>query len=117
MLRAAAEHKQTITLGGNFSKRRMAGPIEPADVTINTAAMRRVLSYEPRDLTISVETGMPWCELTQAVAANRQMIPLDPPFADRATVANKLQALGIDPSTAQHRVAAMSDQERRRRDL
>ncbi len=31
--------------------------------------------------------------------------------ADRATLANKLQALGLDPSTAQHRVAAMSDEE------
>jgi glycolate oxidase FAD binding subunit len=42
--------------------------------------MTRVLQYEPRDLTISVEAGMPWAELTALLAGNRQMIPLDPPF-------------------------------------
>ena len=31
---AAAANKHTITLGGHFSKNRMAGPIAPADVTI-----------------------------------------------------------------------------------
>jgi FAD/FMN-containing dehydrogenase len=64
----------------------MAGPIEPADAAITTTALRRVIEYEPRDLTISVEAGLPWSELTRILAANRQMIPLDPPFRDRATV-------------------------------
>lgn len=32
-------------------------------------------------------------------------------FLSRSDVANKLQSLGIDPSTANDRVAAMSDQE------
>ena len=41
---------------------------------------------EPNDLTISVEAGILWSELTDLLAANRQMIPLDPPFADTATV-------------------------------
>ena len=40
----------------------------------------------PHDLTISVEAGLPWSELTHVLAENRQMVPLDPPFADTATV-------------------------------
>ncbi len=36
----------------------MAGPMAPSDVTISTAALNRVLEYEPRDLTISVEAGI-----------------------------------------------------------
>jgi glycolate oxidase FAD binding subunit len=64
----------------------MAGPTEPADVAISTSALHRVLEYEPHDLTISVEAGLPWRELTSLLAANRQMVPLDPPFADDATV-------------------------------
>jgi glycolate oxidase FAD binding subunit len=85
-LRQAAESKQTITLGGVFSKRLMAGPVTPADITISTAAMNRVLAYEPRDLTISVEAGICYADLTRLLAGNRQMIPLDPAFSETATV-------------------------------
>jgi glycolate oxidase FAD binding subunit len=77
---------QSIRLGGAFTKDRMAGPIAGADTSISTARMRRVLQYEPRDLTISVEAGLPFSELTRILAANRQMVPLDPPFGANATV-------------------------------
>ena len=53
---------------------------------VSTSCMRRVLQYEPRDLTISVEAGLPFAELSALLEQNRQMIPLDPPYFDRATV-------------------------------
>jgi glycolate oxidase FAD binding subunit len=83
---AAASKRQTITVAGRFSKRRMAGPIAPSDVVISTTGLNRTLDYEPKDLTISVEAGMPWSELAGLLASNRQMVPLDPPFAAEATV-------------------------------
>jgi glycolate oxidase FAD binding subunit len=52
--------------------------------------MKRVLQYEPRDLTISVEAGMPFAELNALLARNNQMIPLDGPYADEATVGGML---------------------------
>jgi len=70
----------------------MGGPIEPADVGISTAALKRVLHYEPRDLTISVESGIRYADLNSLLARNRQMIPLDPPFSDSATVGGILAA-------------------------
>jgi glycolate oxidase FAD binding subunit len=91
-LSAAAAKKQTITLGGRFSKNRMAGPIERSDVTISTAKLARVLSYEPKDLTVSVEAGLPWAELTRLLAENRQMVPLDPPFSSGGTVGGVVSA-------------------------
>ena len=83
-LRDAAGGGQFIALAGNSTKRRMAGPIEPADVAITTMSLRRVVQYEPRDLTISVDAGLGWHELEDLLAENRQMIPLDPPFAGSA---------------------------------
>jgi glycolate oxidase FAD binding subunit len=91
-LGTAAAGKQTITLGGRFSKNKMAGPIERSDVTITTTGLERVLSYEPKDLTISVEAGMRWAELSRLLAENRQMVPLDPPFAGAATVGGVVSA-------------------------
>jgi len=82
----AARHERTIALSGNGTKSRMAGPVGRPDECISTARLNRVLEYEPRDLTISVGAGLPWRELERVLAANRQMVPLDPPFADGATV-------------------------------
>ena len=64
----------------------MAGPVEASAVSITTSALTRVRSYEPHDLTISVEAGLRFSELTRLLAENGQMIPLDPPFADEATI-------------------------------
>ena len=91
-LLSAAAGKQSITITGAASKHLMAGPVVPADVTISTTAMCRVLQYEPRDLTISVEAGMRYRELQSLLAQNRQMVPLDPPFSDTATIGGILSA-------------------------
>ncbi|HEV2690124.1 MAG TPA: FAD-binding oxidoreductase [Bryobacteraceae bacterium] len=77
---------QSITLCGNSSKIGMGGTIAASDLTISTAKLNRVLQYEPRDLTISVEAGITYGELSRILAEHRQMIPLDPPFSDRATI-------------------------------
>ena len=84
-LRDAAAAGRTIALAGNSTKRRMAGPVEPADVALTTLSLREVLQYEPRDLTISVGAGLGWREFTRLLAENRQMVPLDPPL-DRKSV-------------------------------
>src|SRR5215472_4594133 len=81
-LHSVATDHRTIRLGGNFSKDRLAGAGEPADVTVSTTEMRRLLKYDPRDLTISVEAGMQWAELENILAENRQMLPLDPGWTD-----------------------------------
>lgn len=91
-LRCAATAGGTIALGGAFSKIAMAGPAAVADTTISTASLNRILKYEPRDLTISVEAGITFDDLSRALAANRQMIPLDPPFSRHATVGGILAA-------------------------
>jgi glycolate oxidase FAD binding subunit len=90
VLAAAAARNRTIALAGASSKHWMAGPVEPADVSLSTAAMTRVLQYEPRDLTISVEAGIRYADLDRLVAQNRQMIPLDPPFSENATIGGVL---------------------------
>jgi len=79
-LRGLAEAHRTIRLGGNFTKDRLGGPIVESDETISTSALCRLLKYEPRDLTVSVEAGMPWTELERTLAEGGQMLPLDPGF-------------------------------------
>ena len=75
-----------VTVLGNATKDRMGGPIALSDETISTHALNKVLEYNPRDLTVSVGAGISYCELAGILAEHRQMIPLDPPFSERATV-------------------------------
>lgn len=98
-LKEFAADGRTIEAGGAFTKRAMGGPAPnpPAAVTLSTAAMTRVLEYEPNDLTISVEAGMKWKDLQTLLAANRQMVPMDPPFYDDATVGGVLAANTAGP--------------------
>jgi glycolate oxidase FAD binding subunit len=77
---------RSIRLCGNSTKDRMGGPIAASEVTISTAKLNRVLQYEPKDLTISVEAGISYRELSRVLAEHGQMVPLDPAFSERATV-------------------------------
>jgi len=75
----------------------MGGPIFPSDISIATTGLTRLLSYEPKDLTVSVEAGMPYADLSRILAENNQMVPLDPPFADQATVGGVISTNSSGP--------------------
>lgn len=90
--------RTVIALGGASTKRRMAGQLTAVPgAAISTSCLRRVLKYEPRDLTISVEAGLPFAELSTVLAEHRQMVPLDPRYFDRATVGGVVAANTTGP--------------------
>jgi glycolate oxidase FAD binding subunit len=93
-LRTAHGAGRSILIEGAGSKRMMGGPSDAADtaVRITTAGLARVLEYDPRDLTVSVEAGLPWKQFSALLAERNQMVPLDPPFADQATVGGAVAA-------------------------
>jgi len=91
-LREAASGGKRILLGGGFTKDAMGGAVEDAQTRISTAGLKRVLAYEPNDLTVSVEAGLPYAELTAMLERERQMIPLDPPLGEVSTVGGVVAA-------------------------
>jgi glycolate oxidase FAD binding subunit len=111
---AAAQARTIVSLGGAFSKQRMArNSGATPGVTISTAGLRRVLQYEPRDLTVSVEAGLPFAEFSRMLAEDGQMVPLDPPCFDRATVGGVVASNSSGPrrrlyGTARDMVIGMS---------
>jgi glycolate oxidase FAD binding subunit len=54
--------------------------------------MHELLEYEPADLTCRVQAGMRLADLQQALGAQGQRLPLDPPHPERATVGGTLAA-------------------------
>ena len=97
VLRGAAERKQIIELGGHFTKRDMGGKIAPPDIVASTRGLKRVLIYEPNDLTISVEAGLPYSELRGTLESRGQFLPLDPPFDGNATIGGVIAANNSGP--------------------
>src|SRR5580658_4610593 len=91
----AAAHHRRVTVCGNSTKDRMGGPISPSDVTISTRALNKVFEYNPRDLTVSVGAGITYCELSGILAEHRQMIPLDPPFSEGASISERATIGGV----------------------
>lgn len=79
-------------MGGGFTKDAMGGTVDNAETRISTAGLKRVLAYEPKDLTVSVEAGLPWAELSALLAREGQMIPLDPPLDEVSTVGGVMAA-------------------------
>lgn len=100
MAHQLAEHaarRQTISLIGKNSKRQMGGPVPESAVTISTTALSRVLQYEPGDLTISVQAGVPFSELRSLLSRHGQMLALDPPFSEESTIGGIVASNGSGP--------------------
>jgi glycolate oxidase FAD binding subunit len=97
LLRQYASNHETITIRGNGTKQAMAGPLLESRHEISTARLKRVLSYEPRDLTVSVEAGCPFSEIQALLAKDGQMIALDPPFAAESTIGGIVAANANGP--------------------
>jgi glycolate oxidase FAD binding subunit len=92
LLAAAGSAKEPIELFGANTKRLMGGSVAKEGVRISTGHMQRIVQYEPKDLTIGVEAGMPFADLTRELARNGQMIPLEGPYSDEGTVGGVVAA-------------------------
>ena len=91
---AAAEKLAVISTAAR-TKLGIGMPPARYDLAIDMTRLDRVISYDPGDLTLSVEPGIPLSRLAEVLAEHNQFLPLDVPFYDRATVGGTL-ASGVD---------------------
>lgn len=83
----------TVVAWGGGTHQQIGNLIAAPDVIVSTQRLNRVLKYEPKDLTISVEAGMPIATLQRLLAAQGQMLPFEVDQPERATIGG-LVALG-----------------------
>lgn len=88
----AGRANRSVEVFGANSKHLMGGPRAPASVQISTTHLNRIIQYEPRDLTVSVQAGMRFADLSRELARHGQMIPLDGPWSSEATVGGMIAA-------------------------
>jgi glycolate oxidase FAD binding subunit len=93
---AAAEKLAVIPVGGR-TKLGMGAPPGRYHVAMDLTRLDRVLAYDPGDLTLGVEAGIRFAELDKVLAAQRQFVPLAPPFIERATIGGILATNSSTP--------------------
>ena len=86
LVRLSVAEKLAVIPCGSRTKLQIGMPPARYDLAIELTRMNRVLAYEPDDLTLGVEAGIPLLELQRALAERNQFLPLAAPFFNRATM-------------------------------
>jgi len=85
IVKFAVAEKLAIVPCGARSKLAMGGPPSRYDIAVDMARLDHIVAYDPSDLTLSVEPGIPLQRLAGVLAGHRQFLPLAVPFLSRAT--------------------------------
>ena len=97
MLGAANEEGlATVPVGGG-TQRSLGNPPRGYDLALDMRGLDRLIQYEPADLTVTVEAGMPVGKLGRILAAEGQFLPLEAPRPWAATVGGVLAAAAFGP--------------------
>jgi glycolate oxidase FAD binding subunit len=101
-LRRASEARQSIVIRGADTKSGWGRPASRVDAILDMRRMNRILAHEHGDMTATVEAGASLREVNAALAIHGQTLPLDPPFADRATIGGLLATNDSGPLRHRH---------------
>jgi glycolate oxidase FAD binding subunit len=106
LLAAATRSNQHVVIrGGGTKGDRRSAP--DGDTLLSTRRLNRVLAHRHGDLTATVEAGAVLDDVNQVLARQRQWIPLDPPWTDRATIGGIVAT--NDSGPRRHRYGAPRD--------
>lgn len=86
VMAACYQSGATVVLWGGGTQQQLGSLTSKPDIVIVTRRMNSVLKYEPNDLTVGVEAGMTLAELQTLLASHNQMLPLDAPLPELATL-------------------------------
>ena len=103
----AARHGLSVIVRGAGTKREWGRPPRQVGALLSTRRLNRVLAHQHGDLTVNVQSGASLADLNRALAAHGQRLPLDPPFAEGATVGGLLAT--NDSGPLRHRYGTPRD--------
>jgi glycolate dehydrogenase FAD-binding subunit len=95
IVKFAASEKLALVPTGARTKLGIGYAPSRYDLALDVTRLNKVIAYDPGDLTLSVEAGLPLAGLAQVLAEHRQFLPLPVPFANRTTIGG-LIASGVD---------------------
>ncbi len=93
---AGANGLAVIPLGGQTQADLGERP-RAYDIALVLTRLDRVVSYEPDDMTVTVQAGMTLDRLQEVLAAGNQFLPVDPPLPKEATVGGAVATRAFGP--------------------
>jgi glycolate oxidase FAD binding subunit len=87
----AAEDGALVPWGGGTAMGTGNRP-ERVDVVVRLDRLDRVVAFDPDNLCVTVEAGMPLARLQELIATKKLLLPLDPPAATRVTLGGLVAA-------------------------
>jgi glycolate oxidase FAD binding subunit len=95
IVKFAAAEKLAIVTSGARTKLGMGFAPSHYDLALDMTRLDRVIAYDPGDLTLSVEAGVPLHALGRTLAEHRQFLPLSVPYMAQTTLGGLL-ASGVN---------------------
>ncbi len=86
-----------VAFAGGRTAIELGGAPQALDAVVHTGGMGRILDYAPSDMVLAAEAGVTVAQLQEAARAERQMLALDPPLPERATVGGVVAAGTFGP--------------------
>ena len=83
---AMAEEKGAVVPMGAGTQLHFGNPLRAADCVVDLSRLSRITTYNPAELTIHVEAGATLGQIQDALAPNKQALPLDPWNGPTATI-------------------------------
>lgn len=91
-LTEAARTQSYVQLVGAGTHQFAGNLLCEESTAVSTAGLDRVVSYEPADMTLTIEAGVTLREVQSRLGTNSQFLPLDPPPNDDSTIGGILAA-------------------------
>ncbi|HEX7288443.1 MAG TPA: FAD-binding oxidoreductase [Candidatus Angelobacter sp.] len=86
VLALANDRGLVVAPAGGFTQQDIGGVPERVDILLRTERISGIQTYDPGDLTISINAGTTFAEVQAGLAEHKQWLPYDAANLDRATV-------------------------------
>jgi glycolate oxidase FAD binding subunit len=99
---ACARDGARLAFVGGGTELGLGAAPEGLDVVLRTRALDRIVEHAPLDQIVTVECGVRVADLQRRLAAHGQMLALDPPWAERATVGGVVATAAFGARRTRH---------------
>jgi glycolate oxidase FAD binding subunit len=103
----ADQQHQKLLIAGQGTKLGWGIPAKKIDLLVSTQNLKELIDHAVGDMTVTVQAGMTFATLQTRLAQENQWIPLDPVYADCATVGGILATR--DAGSLRHRYGGVRD--------
>jgi glycolate oxidase FAD binding subunit len=97
ILGVAHRERAAVIPWGGGTRMSVGFPPRQADLVVSTSELSGIVEYEPADLTVTVQAGMRFAALQDVLRQHGQMLALDPPAAERATIGGVIASNSSGP--------------------